>query len=70
MVNTRRSDDWLKEWILDPESKMHDKDIEAMRQQYKLAMPNQNVSKDDVGKVIEYLKAKSEAVMKEMQNKK
>jgi nitrous-oxide reductase len=68
MVNTRRSDDWLKEWILDPESKMHDKDIEAMRQQYKLAMPNQNVSKEDVTKIIAYLKAKTEQVQKEMNN--
>jgi hypothetical protein len=40
-----------------------------MRQRYKLAMPNQNVSKEDVTKIIAYLKAKSEQVLKEMQNK-
>ena len=70
MVDKRRKDDWLKSWILNPEKHYKEADIEAMRQKYKLAMPNQNVSKEDVGKVIEYLKAKSEAVMKEMQNKK
>ncbi len=65
MVDKRRSDQWLKEWIVDPETHMKDADIEAMRQQYKLAMPNQNVSKEDVEKIITYLKLKTEQVMKE-----
>ena len=47
MIELRRDDKWLEEWILDPDSKMKDTDIEAMRQHYKLAMPNQNVSKED-----------------------
>jgi len=68
MVDTRRDDKWLKEWILNPESKYKDDDIEAMRQQFKLAMPNQNVSKEDVTKIIAYLKAKTEQVQKEMKN--
>jgi nitrous-oxide reductase len=65
MVDKRRSDQWLKEWIVDPDTHMKDADIEAMRQQYKLAMPNQNVSKEDVEKIITYLKLKTEQVMKE-----
>jgi len=69
MVDKRRTDKWLREWILNPESKMNDTDIEAMRQRYKLAMPNQHVSKEDVGKIIEYIKAKSEQVLKEKQGK-
>lgn len=65
MVDKRRDDKWLKAWILNPQSKMKDKDIEAMRQRYKLAMPNQNVSEKDVNKIIAYLKAKSEQISKE-----
>jgi nitrous-oxide reductase len=66
MVDKRRNDQWLTEWIVDPETHMKDADIEAMRQQYKLAMPNQNVSDDDVKKIITYLKLKTEQVMKDM----
>lgn len=62
MVDLRRDDKWLKEWIMDPESKMKDADIEAMRQHYKLAMPNQNVSEEDANKIIAFLKAKSKQV--------
>ena len=67
MVDKRRSEKWLKEWILDPETHMKDPDIEAMRQRYKLAMPNQNVSEEDVVKIIDYLKARTEQVMKQNQ---
>jgi mono/diheme cytochrome c family protein len=66
MVDKRRNDDWLKSWITDPEKHMKDADIEAMRQQYKLAMPDQNVSDEDVEKIITYLKLKTEQVMKDM----
>ncbi len=67
MVHKRRTDKWMKEWILDPESKYKDDDIEAMRQTYKLAMPNQHVDPKDVDKIIEYIKVKSDQVVKEMQ---
>jgi len=67
MVDKRRSDDWLKSWITNPKSHYGEADIEAMRQQYKLAMPDQNVSDEDADKIIEYLKVKSEQVMKEQQ---
>jgi len=65
MVEKRRNDEWLKSWILDPEKHYKEKDIEAMRQKYKLAMPNQNVSEEDVVKIIEFIKAKSAAVLKQ-----
>ena len=65
MIDKRRDDKWLKEWITDPESKMKDADIEAMRQHYKLAMPNQNVSEQDANKIIAYMKAKTEQISKE-----
>jgi len=65
MVEKRRNDEWLKSWILDPEKHLKEADIEAMRQKYKLAMPNQNVSEEDVDKIIQFIKTKSEAVLKE-----
>lgn len=65
MVDKRRDDKWLKSWIMNPEEHMEEPDIEAMRQKYKLAMPNQNVSEDAAEKIIKYLKEKSEQVMKE-----
>ena len=67
MVDKRRSDTWLKSWIMHPEKHRKEADIEAMRQKYKLAMPNQNVSEQDIGKIIEFLKAKSAAVLKSQQ---
>jgi len=66
MVDKRRNDKWLTSWITNPEHHMKDADIEAMRQQYKLAMPDQNVSDEDVKKIITYLKLKTEQVMKDM----
>ncbi len=58
-VHKRRSDEWLREWILDPEAKFNDADIQAMIKYYKLRMPDQNVDPEDVDKIIEYMKAKS-----------
>ncbi len=65
MVDKRRTDDWLRSWILDPEKHMQEPDIEAMRQRYKLAMPNQNVSEDDVDKIITYMKIRTSQSMSE-----
>ncbi len=69
MIDKRRSAEWIEAWILDPESKMKDADIEAMRQRYKLAMPNQHVSKEDAKKIMEYMVAKTAQVLKEKQGK-
>jgi len=65
MVDKRRSDEWLTSWITNPEHHMKDADIEAMRQQYKLAMPDQNVSDKDVKKIITYLKLRTQQIMSE-----
>ncbi|HNS16771.1 MAG TPA: Sec-dependent nitrous-oxide reductase [Bacteroidales bacterium] len=67
MVDKRRNDEWLKSWIMNPEKHMKEVDIEAMRQKYKLAMPNQNVSAENTDKIIQYMKLKSEAYMKGIQ---
>ncbi len=65
MVDKRRSDKWLKSWIMDPKKHYSEPDIEAMRQRYKLAMPNQNVTSEDADKIIQFLKAKSKKYMEE-----
>ncbi len=63
MVDKRRTEKWLEEWILDPDSHFKDADVQALYKRFKLKMPNQNVSKDDVKKIIEYMKAKSKKAM-------
>lgn len=65
MVDKRRTEEWLKSWIMDPESHFKEADIEAMRQRYKLAMPNQNVSEADAPKIIKYLKLRTDQFIKE-----
>ncbi len=69
MVHKRRTDEWLKSWIMNPEEHFGENDIEAMRQKFKLAMPDQNVSDENADKIITYMKLRSEEVMKEMANK-
>lgn len=66
MVDKRRNDEWLKSWITDTESHFGEPDIEAMRQKYKLAMPNQNVSDEAADKIISFLKLETERVMSEL----
>ena len=65
MVDKRRNDEWLTSWITNPEHHMKDADIEAMRQKYKLAMPDQNVSDEDVKKIITYMKLRTQQIMSE-----
>lgn len=65
MINMRRTDKWLEEWILDPDSHFNDPDMQAMFKMYKLKMPNQNVSKEDVSKIIQYMKEKTKKAMEE-----
>jgi len=64
MVDKRRTEKWLEEWILNPDSHFKDADVQALYKRFKLKMPNQNVSKEDVKKIIDYIKAKSEKAMK------
>jgi nitrous-oxide reductase len=66
MVDKRRTDEWLKSWLINTEEHLGEADIEAMRQKFKLAMPNQNVSEEAAEKIIEYMKAKSDQVLKTM----
>ena len=69
MVHKRRTDEWLKSWTMNPEEHFGENDIEAMRQKFKLAMPNQNVSAENTDKIITYMKLRSDEVLKEMSNK-
>ncbi len=68
MVEKRRSDEWLKSWLMETQSHYKEQDIEAMRQKFKLAMPNQNVSEEAADNIIKFLKAKSAKVLNEMKN--
>jgi len=52
---------------MNPEEHFDEADIEAMRQRYKLAMPNQNVSEKDVAKIITYLKLRTNQYLTEQQ---
>lgn len=65
MVDKRRKDDWLKSWIMTPEGHYSEADIEAMRQRYKLAMPNQNVSDKDADKIVTYLKLRTKQFLEQ-----
>ncbi len=67
MVDKRRSDAWLKSWLMKTQSHYSEADIEAMRQKFKLAMPNQNVSAAAADSIIKYLRAKSAEVLKGME---
>ncbi len=47
---------WVKEFILDPESKYKDPYVESMINYFNLRMPNQGMSEKQVDDIIEYLK--------------
>jgi len=47
---------WVKKFIMDPESKYHDPYVEGMIDYFKLKMPNQHMSEKEVKDIIEYLK--------------
>ncbi len=47
---------WVKEFILDPESKYKDPYVESMINYFNLRMPNQGMSEKQVEDIIEYLK--------------
>jgi hypothetical protein len=54
---------------MNPEDHFKENDIEAMRQKFKLAMPDQNVSDEAADKIITYMKLRSDEVLKEMSKK-
>ena len=56
-VGARRSVDWLKRWISDPDKLLADKDptAVAMLHEYKMRMPNQHLTDTEVAAVVTYL---------------
>lgn len=54
-VTVRRSKDWLKKWIKNPENYYNDPTIAPMVAKYGVEMPNLEVTDEDLEKIIEYL---------------
>jgi len=56
-VSKRRSDAWLLKWLKSPEQVLaNDADAKAMFDKYKVPMPNQNLSDDEIREFIAYFK--------------
>ena len=56
-VTKRRSEDWLAKWLKSPDQMLKtDPDAQAMLKQYKVPMPNQNLSDEEVRQYLEYFK--------------
>jgi nitrite reductase (NO-forming) len=54
-VTKRRSDEWLSKWLKSPDTMLAtDADAKAMLNQYKVPMPNQNLSDAEIGEYIKY----------------
>src|SRR3546814_12738713 len=54
-VTRERSDDWLTKWLKSPESMIaSDPDAKALREQYPVAMPNQNLTDAEVSRYLRY----------------
>lgn len=67
-VTAKRSKDWLKKWIKNPENYYKDPDIAEMIGKYGVEMPNLEVTDEDADQIIEYLeqfKADRKKVTKE-----
>ena len=56
-VTKRRSEDWLARWLKSPDEMLKtDADAQAMIKQYKVPMPNQNLSEEEIRQYIAYFK--------------
>jgi nitrite reductase (NO-forming) len=56
-VSKRRSDAWLVKWLKSPEQMLpNDADAKAMFDKYKLPMPNQNLSDEEIRQFTAYFK--------------
>ena len=56
-VTKRRSEDWLARWLKSPDQMLKtDPDAQAMLKQYKVPMPNQGLSDEEVRQYIAYFK--------------
>lgn len=54
-ITSRRSKDWLKKWIKNPENFYNDPTIAPLIAKYGVEMPNLEVTDEDADKIIEYL---------------
>ena len=50
------SEKWVKDFILNPEKKYNDPYVNSMIDYFKLKMPNQHMSKQEIKDIVEYLK--------------
>src|SRR6185503_4118864 len=56
-VSKRRNDAWLARWLKSPEAMLQsDPDAKAMLDKYKVPMPNQNLSDEEIREFIAYFK--------------
>ena len=56
-VSKRRSDAWLAKWLRSPEQMLQsDGDAKAMLDQYKVPMPNQSLSEQEIREFVAYFK--------------
>jgi nitrite reductase (NO-forming) len=56
-VTKRRSDDWLTKWLKSPDQMLKsDPDAQAMLKQYKVPMPNQSLSDEEIRQYLAYFK--------------
>ncbi|HTS20953.1 MAG TPA: multicopper oxidase domain-containing protein [Casimicrobiaceae bacterium] len=56
-VTKRRNDAWLGKWLKSPEKMLQtDADAKAMLEKYKLPMPNQNLSDEEMREFVAYFK--------------
>ncbi len=56
-VSKRRTDAWLAKWLKSPEQLLQsDADAKAMLDKYKVPMPNQNLSDEEIREYISYFK--------------
>jgi len=56
-VSRRRNDAWLTRWLKSPEQMLQaDSDAKAMLDKFKVPMPNQNLSDDEIREFITYFK--------------
>jgi nitrite reductase (NO-forming) len=56
-VSKRRNDAWLTKWLKSPEQMLQtDADVKTMLDKYKLPMPNQNLSDEEIRAFIAYFK--------------
>ena len=56
LARHENGEQWVKDFILDPEKKYHEEYVKGMIDYFKLKMPNQNMSENEANDIIEYFK--------------